>query len=322
MQFQTPVNLPTSPQRLTPDSHAVLLGSCFAQHIGERMVQSLPDGHVVLNPCGTLYNPHSLLHTAQWLTTEGQGPTADLCFEGRDGLWHHRLFSTDVSAPSRNECWEQVEERIAAARTVAQRMTHLFVTLSTDHVYRLRADESVIVANCHKEPAAHFREEIYPLQQMIEEWSAWVEWWQGAHPQCQLIFTLSPYRYAKYGMHASQLSKARLLLLIDSLQERFGERVSYFPAYEILMDELRDYRFYEADMLHPSHVAVDYIWERFTEWAFSPTLTEYATERERLRRDFAHHILHPESPEAQAFLLQREARRQAFLEKFGGRFAT
>ena len=88
------------------------------------------------------------------------------------------------------------------------------------------------------------------------------------------------------------------------------------------MDELRDYRFYEADMLHPSHVAVDYIWERFTEWAFSPTLTEYATERERLRRDFAHHILHPESPEAQAFLLQREARRQAFLEKYGGRCAT
>lgn len=316
MQFHTPVLLPPPPLRLTPDSRVVLLGSCFANHIGERMVRSLPEGHVALNPCGTLYNPHSLLQVCQWLTCTDREPDIAHCFEGRDGLWHHRLFSTDVSAPSRDECWEQVQERIKAARRVAQRMTHLFVTLSTDHVYRLRADESVIVANCHKEPAAHFREEIYPLQQMVEEWSAWVEWWQGAHPQYQLIFTLSPYRYAKYGMHASQLSKARLLLLIDSLQERFAESVLYFPAYEILMDELRDYRYYEADMLHPSHVAVDYIWERFTEWAFSPALTEYATERERLRRDFAHHILHPESPEAQAFIRQREARRQAFLEKY------
>lgn len=316
MQFQTPVSLPASPLRLTPDSRAVLLGSCFANHIGERMVRSLPEGYVALNPCGTLYNPHSLLQVCQWLTCTDRGPDIAHCFEGRDGLWHHRLFSTDVSAPSRDECWEQVQERIKAARRVAQRMTHLFVTLSTDHVYRLRADESVIVANCHKEPAAHFREEIYPLQQMVEEWSAWVEWWQGAHPQCQLIFTLSPYRYAKYGMHANQLSKARLLLLIDSLQERFAGSVLYFPAYEILMDELRDYRYYEADMLHPSHVAVDYIWERFTEWSFSPALTTYAKERERLRRDFAHQILHPESPEAQAFIRQREARRQAFLEKY------
>lgn len=316
MQFHTPVLLPPPPLHLTPDSHAVLLGSCFANHIGERMVRSLPEGHVALNPCGTLYNPHSLLQVCQWLTCTDRGPDIAHCFEGRDRLWHHRLFSTDVSAPSRDECWEQVQERIKAARRVAQRMTHLFVTLSTDHVYRLRADESLIVANCHKEPAAHFREEIYPLQQMVEEWSAWVEWWQGAHPQCQLIFTLSPYRYAKYGMHASQLSKARLLLLIDSLQERFAESVLYFPAYEILMDELRDYRFYEANMLHPSAVAVDYVWERFTSWAFSPTLTAYAAERERLRRDFAHHILHPESPEAQAFLRQREARRLAFLEKY------
>ena len=313
--FRTSVETPASPHPIQPHEGCVLLGSCFAQEMGSRM--SAYGLRVLCNPTGTLYNPASiamLVHQAL------KGDAGRLPVFESGGRWRCWLAGTQVEEATHDAIISTMTHELKQLEEALTHATYLFITLGTNVCYRLQ-ENGEVVANCHKMPARLFLEDTLSLKQCTGTLSAMTDELLQANPNLHITFTVSPYRYAKYGFHRSQIAKATLLLAVEEVCQK-QSAASYFPAYEILMDELRDYRFYEADMLHPSHVAVDYIWERFTEWAFSPTLTEYATERERLRRDFAHHILHPESPEAQAFLRQREARRQAFLEKYGGRFAT
>lgn len=317
MTLQTPVNLPECPFGLTPHTHIMAVGSCFAGEMGRRLAGCLPCGHAQVNPWGALYNPYSILHVLKWLTRTDEQPRADHYFEGRDGMWHHRMCSTALSAATLDECRHRVERATAEAAALWNAADVLIVTWSTDHVYRLAADDHCIVANCHKQPAADFHESTYPAERIVEEWSEWLDTLEhdNGRPR-HVIFTLSPYRYAKYGMHENLLTKARLVCAMDTLCRTHRSAV-YFPAFEILTDELRDYRFYAADMLHPSDVAVDYIWERFRRWAFTPALDSYAADCRRLQRDYAHRMLHPESPAAQSFLRDREARRQAFCRQYG-----
>lgn len=324
MKFTTPVELPVQSLQLFPETHVLTVGSCFATHIGQRMRSCLPEGQVTVNPSGTLYNPHSILRLLQWLATPSDNPRETHFFQGQDGCWHHRMFSTEVSASTLQECRKQVAQRIRTAREAFRHVQCILVTFSTDHVFLLRdSEEECVVANCHKEPASHFEESVYPQDRTVKEWTGWMDLpghdtgyiGQTASP-IQVVFTLSPYRYAKHGMHENQLSKARLLCAIDQIC-RHSPHAHYFPAYEILMDELRNYRFYAPDMLHPSDTAIDYIWERFTQWAFSPQLKAYAAQRLQIERDFAHKILHPETPAAQAFREARRQRLESFQRKYG-----
>lgn len=317
MKLQTPVDLPECPFSLTPHTHIMAVGSCFADEMGRRLGECMPCGHAQVNPWGALYNPHSILNCLKWLTVKGDAPHDDHFFEGRDGMWHHRMCSTTLSGATFDECRKKVEHATDKAIRMWEAADVLIVTWSTDHVYRLTAGDRSIVANCHKQPAGDFCEETLPTDRIVEEWSGWLDALErDSHRPRHVVFTLSPYRYAKHGMHESMLSKARLACAMDALCRTHGAAV-YFPAYEILMDELRDYRFYAADMLHPSEVAVDYIWQRFREWAFTSALDNYATDCQRLRRDFAHRFLHPDSPAAQKFLRDRETRRLAFCRKYG-----
>ena len=316
LSFTTPVEQPERVITLTPASHVLLLGSCFADHVGKHLVESMPTGHVVVNPFGPLYDAVSLCRALSMVRDDVScALTDDTYFCGRDGLWHNWYFAGLVSAPTLEACRAEAEARLAEAHNCFRRAELIVLTLSTDHVYTLRERPGFVVANCHKEPAARFCRETCPVERLVADWTDLLEGIGGAEDRrAQIVFTLSPYRYTKYGLHENALTKARLLCVIDALCGQHAH-AHYFPAYEIVTDELRDYRFYASDMLHPSDVAVDYVWQRFREWTFSPELCDYADRRGRLLRELAHRPLHPDSPEARRFMEERRARWRAFEEE-------
>ena len=167
---------------------------------------------------------------------------------------------------------------------------YAILTLGTNRVYILK-ETNEIVDNCRKQPQNLFREEQLSIEECVNYLSLAIDRLIELNKDIKIIVTVSPIRYAKYGFHGSQLSKATLLLASQQLLERYPDRVEYFPAYEIVNDELRDYRFYAADMLHPTEQAVDYIWERFSDTYFSPSTTDFIAEWRPLKQALAHKVL-------------------------------
>lgn len=318
MQLITPVALPSTAIRLTPRSVVMCAGSCFADHMGERLRQSLPPQAVCVNPSGVLYNPISLsLSLDAWMQPS---PTLldEGIFQAGDRQFRHWLFSTRFEAATPELLRPIIKEAHQQAHSHLLRSQVLFITFSTDHVFFLHTPDGneLPVANCHKMPSRLFSEQVVSGQAMLERWQHTLRQLHVICPQLHVVFTLSPYRYVKHGLHQNALSKARLLLLIDALCETFPF-VEYFPAYEIITDELRDYRFYAPDMLHPSEQAVDYVWERFRTHYFTPALSEFAHEQAQLLRDESHRPLHPESETYRLFQLRCQERRIAFEQKWG-----
>ena len=193
------------------------------------------------------------------------------------------------------------------------------LTLGTNHVYREKATGE-IVDNCQKRPQALFQEEVLSVAVCRDYLLKAIQVLGSGNPQTKIIITVSPIRYAKYGYHGSQLSKAALLLAVDSLMRYsdFGKAggVYYFPAYEIVNDELRDYRFYASDMLHPSQQAVDYIWERFVAIVFSDSAREYLREWKPVKEALAHRPFNPDSDAYRSFIAQTIARKNILSEKY------
>lgn len=320
MNFQTPVELPECSVRLTPQSRVLFIGSCFADHIGQHLAASLPSGHVCVNPHGTLYNPISIRQTLATYLASSVLPayTDEGLFQLSNDEWRHWDYSTKFTAPTRTDLIALLQQNWQQTARFVQQADAIFITLSTDHVYSLLQGtyKGACVANCHKQPARFFAEQVADLQMLKQDWSNLLSALHHDYPGQKVIFTLSPYRYAKYGMHQNALSKARLLMLIDSLCADFSSFVSYFPAYEIICDELRDYRFYAPDMLHPSDQAVDYVWEKFVQWAFTPQLSEYARERNAILRDMQHRAINPHSEAHRLFLQKLEERKRKFETKW------
>jgi hypothetical protein len=188
-------------------------------------------------------------------------------------------------------------------------------TLGTNHIYILK-ETGEIVDNCMKRPQRLFREEQLSVDECADYLSKAVGLLKERNPEVKVVFTVSPIRYAKYGFHGSQLSKATLLLAVDKLVSASSGELCYFPAYEIMNDELRDYRFYQPDMLHPSEQAVDYIYERFAETYFSEEANAMVAEWDPIKAALAHRPFNPDSEEHKAFLAKVTAKKEAFLAKW------
>ncbi|MDE6011918.1 MAG: GSCFA domain-containing protein [Prevotella sp.] len=189
-----------------------------------------------------------------------------------------------------------------------------FLTLGTNHIYRLK-ETGEIVDNCQKRPHNLFQEEQLSIEQCVDSLSQTVEILLTRRSDVQVILTVSPIRYAKYGFHESQLSKAVLLLAADQMTKNY-ESVSYFPAYEIVLDELRDYRFYQPDMLHPSPQAVEYIWQQLVDVYFSDRAKQFLAEWRPIKEALAHRPFHPESEAYQCFLEDAKNKEKALLFKY------
>jgi hypothetical protein len=271
------------------------LGSCFAENIGKKLGDAFFLTEV--NPFGVLYNPISIRNSIE-LLLENKPFTQESVFENK-GLWqsfsHSSLFS-DISA---EKCLTNINKRFEIACKFLQKTDILLITFGTAWVFEEQKSGSV-VSNCHKLPASCFNRRRLNVDEIVDEYSKLINELTIKQPNLKLIFSVSPIRHWKDGAHENNISKSTLLLAIEILQKKFPQ-VDYFPAYEIQMDELRDYRFYAADMLHPSDVAVDYIWSRFSENYFDQTTLGIMKELERLSAGLAHRPMHPESMEFYKF---------------------
>lgn len=302
MKLMTPVEIAALSQPFGLHNRMAFVGSCFAEYIGARMRQSgMP---ALVNPFGVLYNPLSIL---QVLT---QDPVCNhLYFEDEDHRWHCWLLDHRFSASTLDACKSAFLS--ARGKLFSWNPDILVLTLGTNRYYE-RVDSRLIVGNCHKRPQAEFSEKTLSLEQCLATLQTICE----LFPRTRIVFTVSPYRYAKYGMHENQLAKATLLLAVHAVQQKFPQQVVYFPAYEILMDELRDYRFYGPDLLHPSQQAVDYIWERFAERFLDEEARRYLYDYEPIRKALEHRPEDPDSPAAIRFREQAQERMHELMKKY------
>ena len=196
-----------------------------------------------------------------------------------------------------------------------RKTAYLVVTLGTAYVYRLKSSGEV-VANCHKLPEKIFDRSMLTVAEIVSEWKELLLSLWEQNPELKILFTVSPIRHWKDGAHGNQLSKATLLLAVDELQSAYPERIAYFPAYEIMMDELRDYRFYATDMLHPSELAIDYIWQRFTENFLSDETKGILKEWAEIQKAINHRPFQPESDAYKRFISQTLLKMERINEKF------
>lgn len=265
----------------------MLIGSCFAEHVGEHLKHELNEGMVEVNPFGVLYNPISIAHTLRLLMdADGKAKAAERVFLGQDGVWHSWLHTTHFSRSTKEECIAKIEEQYDRASAFLKRTTLLCITFGTTRCYKTQDGE--VVANCHKEPQRCFTEHEASLGELSMLWGELIAELKLFNPQMTVCLTVSPYRYRKYGFHESQIQKAKLLLLTDTLKDE----CLYFPAYEILMDELRDYRFYANDMLHPSDLAVEIIYDRFKQWCFTDDLKTLSAQNLKAWKRSQHRDIH------------------------------
>lgn len=310
MLFRTQVKMESVGGRFRLSDRFVFLGSCFSEHIGTRFAQyGLP---VLSNPMGVLYNPKSISTVVAHAL---QPDAAVLPFFEHSGKWACWWTDTHFSAPLKEACEAQVQSAFDSLRNALLTSTCLFVTLGTPVVYQLR-DNGVTVANCHKVPSNLFMERRMDVSDCVLAMEQMLATLWAANPGIRVVFTVSPYRYAKYGFHGNQLAKATLLLAVDELCRKH-DACSYLPVYEIFMDELRDYRFYASDMLHPGEVAVDYIWHRLKTECMDEGLQQYLTVMEPICRTLLHRPTDSLSPKHQALLEKTGMQINQLREKYG-----
>ena len=299
LNFTTQVAVPPLPFGLDYANSILLMGSCFAENIG-RILHSYKFC-VEQNPFGILYNPSSVLAAMKRLMQPEAFTEADLVASG--GVFHSWDHHSRFSATTPETCIDSINDSLAHAADFFKKADTVLLTWGTAYVYFLKGTNR-LVANCHKQPESLFERKRLTVEEIVEEWTAMLTELLGRKPHIRIVLTVSPIRHWKDGAHGNQLSKAILLLAIDRLCERFPANIAYFPAYEIVMDELRDYRFYADDMLHPSPLAVQYIWSRFQEVAISPAAGKTMKEVDRIQKALSHRPFHPQSDSHRRFVGQ------------------
>lgn len=310
MEFRTKIELQRIQPAIGHDEKIMMLGSCFTENIGERLTRGMFD--VDINPFGTLYNPASIAKSIDRLL-EGREFSKEELFEYQ-GTWHSFAHHSRFSSSNPDTALERINERFHKAADNLRRARHLIVTFGTAFVFSLE-ENGEIVANCHKLPAARFRRTRLSVDEIVEEWTALLHRLLEVNPDLCLTFTVSPIRHLADGAHGNQLSKSTLLLAVDRLTEAIPQ-CRYFPSYEIQLDELRDYRFYAADMTHPSEVAIDYIYSRFSEACFSDSAQQAATDCEKLYRQMHHRPLTDNAEAITRFKASTEKLRQQLLDRY------
>ena len=314
LNFCTPVDTSSSGFRLKPDDTCLLLGSCFTENIGNRLVDN--KFNVVVNPFGVLYNPQSIFTALSLLLQNASRfcpfEEKDLFFS--DNLWHSWFFSSAFSAPKLSECLSLVNGSLECAAQMLKKLDVLFLTFGTNHCYFLK-DSHMSVANCHKQPAALFDERILSVSEIVSL-SSVLDGLLRLRPSLKIVFTVSPYRYTKYGLHESQLGKAVLLLAVEEIRKRYSANCFYFPAYEIMNDELRDYRFYADDFLHTSSMATDYIWNIFVDEWMSPEAISFVHEWQTILAAFKHRPFNIQTDAYRKFLTKLAERIKTLRQKY------
>lgn len=292
MNFTTKVPISKSNNPIDYSSEILSLGSCFAENMSEKF-SYFKFQHQV-NPFGIIFNPVSIENLLSRVVNK-QKFTEDDIFYHND-LWHCFEVHSELSNPDKEDFLHSLNQVLEDTNTQISKSTHLIITYGTSWVYRNKASKK-IVANCHKVPQSQFDKEILSVEIIEKSIQNSIDLIQKINPNYHFIFTVSPVRHIKDGFVENQRSKAHLITAIHNIHN-----INYFPSYEIMMDELRDYRFYAEDMLHPSQIAIDYIWERFFKNYISEENHATMEEVGSIQRALTHRPFNPTSDSHQQFL--------------------
>lgn len=285
MKFRTEIPLPKYPFAISADSRLMFLGSCFSEHVSEYF--STRHFNVLANPFGILFNPLSIALALDLMT--GRQQLSERYFDFFDGKWvsfaHHGKFSNSDRALFDEAVCHSVETGVGFLKNT----DFLFVTFGTSYYY-YHKEKEIVVANCHKVPAAAFEKRRVSETGICNAFLPFFEWRKQNRPDLKVVFTVSPVRHLGDGFHENQLSKAVLHLSIEKLQQTH-ENVYYFPSYEIFMDDLRDYRFFDKDLCHPSPQGVEYLLEKVSSAFFTDATRQKIMEIEKEIRRNGHRPL-------------------------------
>lgn len=284
MEFRTQVKIEPSGFRISYPDPVMFIGSCFAAAIGRKFEA----GHlpVLVNPAGTVYNPVSVFNTLGTFTGRDKFKLADLY--NNNGIWLSFNHYTDFISDDPEDLLDKINNKSEEAARFIEKAKVLFITFGTARVYRWKKTGEII-SNCHKLPSSEFSHELLSVDDIVSLWWKELDRLKLLFPDLKIVFTVSPVRHWKDGAHGNLVSKSVLVLAIEKLLDH-PSVPGYFPAYEIVIDELRDYRFYSEDMLHPSDSAVSYIWESFVSCYFEKKTYEIWQEVFKITKAFFHKI--------------------------------
>lgn len=296
MQFRTSFDILPFRSTIAHNSRLFAMGSCFSEMIGEKLTER--KFRVLRKPFGTIFNPHALFLLLE--TSLSETPLEEALIVEHQGRFYHYQAHSTISAPSKERLVELILHQQQAAKQELGEATHLFLTFGTAHVYELVASGQ-IVANCHKQPRKLFQKRLLQLHEMMHSFRDFYKLLQAINPSAEIIVTVSPVRHIKDGIPENQLSKSLLRILCHEMAQECPQ-VSYFPSYELMMDDLRDYRYYKDDMIHPTPFAENYIWEQFKKTYFDNEALNTIKKIDGVLNDLQHRPFHPESASHQQFL--------------------
>ena len=268
MKFRTELKVTPFSFEIDHESNITLLGSCFAENIGQLLTRY--KFNTTVNPHGILFNPYSLNRVLTDALDRPQSKPPPLIRS--QGMWFSYLHHSDLCAPSEVLLQEKITRANKTLKSAIEQASCLFISLGTSWVYELK-DTGTIVANCHKVPASEFNKRLLSPTEIGDALNAIIALLIKTNPELKIVFTVSPVRHIKDGVVENSRSKAALISGVHTCIDQY-HHCSYFPSYELLMDDLRDYRFYTEDLIHPSKQAIDYCWEKFSQAFFSTKTSE------------------------------------------------
>ena len=303
MQFRTYINIKPAAEQIDHTKSIFSLGSCFAENIASRLQRA--KFHVVSSPTGILFNPESIANTLDKLTLFTNADAANRLIEAElrntDGRWYNYNFHSVFCGSNKSHATDKMVSAHMAGVNALQSADIVIITFGTAWAYYLK-ECGEVVANCHKQPQSLFSRQLLSVEHIAKRYDKLLS--DGALAQKRVIFTVSPIRHLADGAEDNSLSKATLRVAIAELV-RNHSNVEYFPSFEIVNDELRDYRFYADDMVHPSPLAIDYIWQRFSEYAFNTTTRQLIEQIARITQAAEHKPFEPTSEAHKRFCRQK-----------------
>lgn len=308
--FRLFVPIEEKKNKITPSSTIFLMGSCFTENIGDKFCNAgfLAD----VNPFGIVYNPISIASHIERLISRKLYTHSDI-YE-RNGLHHTFDHHSSFSRNSAAEFLANANEILIKSADVLKKTNYLFITLGTSFVYKLKTTGN-IVANNHKYPDSYFEQKLLEVDDVVVAFSNVMPLLQEYCPKLNVVFSISPIRHYRDGIQANTISKATLSIAVLKLQKLYG-RIDYFPAFELVMDELRDYRFYSDDMIHINRIAVSYIWNRLQDSFFSAESLQMERECLKINSDLNHRPFNPNSEEYKLFLAKLKLKIESYYLKY------
>lgn len=310
MNLQTQIPLSPKEPQIDYDSNVLLLGSCFTENIGGKLDYFKFQN--VQNPFGIIFNPVSIENLVFRALHEEDFSENDV-FQ-HNGLWHSFEVHSLFSAVEKDDLLSQLNAQLKVFKKQLIESSHIILTLGSAWVYHHITSDS-IVANCHKVPQKAFNKELLSAEIISKSLGHIVEEVSNLNPEITFIFTVSPVRHIKDGFEENTLSKSHLLSAVHHVKT-LTENIHYFPSYELMMDELRDYRFYKNDMLHPNETAIQYIWERFKHVWISSKTEDTQKEVEYIMKGLSHKSFNPKSEEHKTFKKQLQTKMEKLQSQF------